>query len=252
KLFDVPGGGDHFFEQIWNLVRQLPDTNSLVLGFGLAAVAILLVGDKLFPGRPVALAVMVLSILLMSITSLEQKGVKIIGDIPPGLPDLRAPSLRLRDVDGVIPLACACFLLGYIEGVSAARTLAAKHGDEISPRRELLALGAANFVVGFGQGFPVAGGLSQSVVNDKAGTRSPLALVIASFTMGVCLLYLTGLLRSLPTVVLAAIVLVAVKGLIDVSALRRLRKVSRFEFRVAMVALAGVLLLGILKGVVLA
>src|SRR5262249_45433643 len=115
-----------------------------------------------------------------------------------------------------------------------------------------LALGAANFVVGFGQGFPIAGGLSQSVVNDKAGARSPLALVIASVTMGVCLLYLTGLLRSLPTVVLAAIVLVAVRGLIDVSPLRGLRKVRRLEFRVARVARVGVLLRGILKGVLLA
>ncbi len=152
----------------------------------------------------------------------------------------------------MIPLAFACFLLAYIEGVSAARTLAQKHGYEIDARQELLALGVANAAVAFGQGYPVAGGLSQSTVNDKAGAQTPLALVIASATIALCLLYLTGMLTNLPNVVLAAIVLVAVKGLINVPELLRVRRLSRMEFRVAMVAFAGVLLLGILKGVLLA
>ena len=175
-----------------------------------------------------------------------------VGALPPGLPDLRLPSLRLRDVDGILPLSCACFLLSYIEGVSAARTLAAKNDYAIDPRQELLALGAANLAVAFGQGFPVAGGLSQSAVNDKAGARTPLALVFASLTLAACLLFLTKLLANLPTVVLAAVVLVAVKGLIDLRALRHLWRVSRLEFKIALVALVGVLLLGILKGVLLA
>jgi SulP family sulfate permease len=152
----------------------------------------------------------------------------------------------------VIPLALACFLLAYIEGVSAARSIAQKHGYEIDARQELLALGAANAAVAFGQGYPVAGGLSQSTVNDKAGAKTPLALVFASATIALCLLYLTGLLANLPNVVLAAIVLVAVKGLVNISELRRVWKLSRMEFWVAMAAFAGVLLLGILKGVLLA
>jgi SulP family sulfate permease len=158
----------------------------------------------------------------------------------------------MRDVDGVIPLAAACFLLAYVEGVSAARTMADKHGYKINPRQELLALGAANFAAAFCHGFPIAGGLSQSAVNDKAGARTPVSLVFASTAIGGCLLYFTGLLENLPMVVLAAIVLVAVKGLFDVKALRHLWRVSRFEFGIAMVALSGVLLLGILKGVLVA
>jgi MFS superfamily sulfate permease-like transporter len=154
-------------------------------------------------------------------------------------------------VEGIVPLAFACFLLAYIESVSAARTLAQKNGYDIDPRQELLALGAANLGVAFGQGFPVAGGLSQSSVNDRAGARTPLALVFASGAIAACL-FLTGLVRNLPSVVLAAIVLVAVSGLIDVRGLARLRRSSRFEFRIAIAAFAGVLLLGILKGVVLA
>lgn len=252
KLFGVPGGGEHFFERLWRLAGQLPQTNIVVLTFGLAAFAFLLLGDKLFPGRPIALLAVVLSVVVVSLTSLGDQGVKVVGQLPRGLPALSLPSVRLSDVDGVIPLAAACFLLAYIEGVSAARSLAQKHGEEISPRQELFALGAANLASGFAQGFPVAGGLSQSAVNDKAGAKTPLALVVASATLALCLMFLTDLLRNLPTVVLASIVLVAVSGLIDLQALRRLRKVSRVEFRIALVAFTGVLLLGILKGVLLA
>jgi sulfate permease, SulP family len=192
------------------------------------------------------------SIVVLSVTALGDFGFKTVGALPQGLPDMQWPALRVRDADGVIPLAFACFLLAYVESVSAARTLAQRHGYNIDPRQELLGLGAANFAAALGQGYPVAGGLSQSSVNDKAGAKTPLALVFASATIGLCLLFLTGLLRNLPNVVLAAIVLMAVKGLIDVPALRRLWHVSRFEFSIAMVAFVGVLLLGILKGVILA
>jgi sulfate permease, SulP family len=192
------------------------------------------------------------AIVVMSVTSLDERGVTMVGAIPAGLPHFRVPSMRLRDVDGILPLSCACFLLSYIEGISAARTLAAKGGYEINPRQELLGLGAANLAVAFGQGFPVAGGLSQSAVNDKAGAKTPLALVFASITLTVCLLFLTNLLHNLPSVVLASIVLVAVRGLMDFNALSTLWKINRVEFWISMTALVGVLILGILKGVLLA
>jgi high affinity sulfate transporter 1 len=252
KLFGVKGGGEHFFERITVLAGQLPDTNIAVLLFGLAALVLLLAGEKLLPGRPVALAVVALSIVALSVTSLGGLNFSIVGELPKGLPEFHAPQLRVRDVDGVIPLAFACLLLAYVEGVSAARTLAQKNGYAIDPRQELLGLGAANLAAAFSQGYPVAGGLSQSSVNDKAGAKTPLALVFASLTIALCLIFLTGLLRNLPNVVLAAIVLVAVKGLINIGELRHLWRVSRFEFGVSMVALAGVLVLGILKGVMLA
>jgi high affinity sulfate transporter 1 len=252
KLLGVPGGCASFFERVAILARQLGQTSLAVLGFGLAAIALLVAGERFFPGRPVALVVVALSIVLLTVTPLVELGFKTVGLIPSGLPALDLPGLRVRDVDGVIPLAFACFLLAYIEGISAARTLAQKNGYEIDPRQELLALGAANLAASFGQGYPVAGGLSQSSVNDKAGAKTPLALVFASAVIALCLLFLTGLLRNLPNVILAAIVLVAVAGLIKVADLRRLWRVRRAEFAIAMVALVGVLLLGILMGVIVA
>jgi MFS superfamily sulfate permease-like transporter len=252
KLFGVKGGGESFFERVWILGGQLPDTNLVVLGFGLAALVLLVLGGRYLPGRPVALFVVALSIAAMAFTPLGGYGFALVGELPQGLPAFQLPSLSARDVDGVIPLAFACFLLAYIEGVSAARTFAKKNGYEVDPRQELLGLGVANFATAFFQGYPVAGGLSQSAVNDKSGARTPLALVVASAALAACLLFLTGMLRSLPTVVLASIVLVAVRGMINLREINRLRKVSVLEFQVAMVALVGVLLLGILKGVMLA
>ncbi|NUR14122.1 MAG: STAS domain-containing protein, partial [Bradyrhizobium sp.] len=119
-------------------------------------------------------------------------------------------------------------------------------------RQEFLGWGAANLAAAFGHGYPVAGGLSQSAVNDSAGARTPLALVICSVTLGLCLLFFTGALTNLPKAVLAAIVLAAVYRLVDVRALLRMWQVSRIDFYAAAIALISVLLLGILQGVLLA
>jgi MFS superfamily sulfate permease-like transporter len=206
----------------------------------------------MLPGRPVALAVVALSIVAASVLGLPALGVATTGEIPAGLPTLGGPALRLHDIEGIVPLAAGCLLLAYIESVSAARTFAAKHGYGVDPRQELLGIGAANLATALGHGYPVAGGLSQSAVNDKAGARTPLALVFASVTLALCLLFLTGLLENLPKAVLAAVVLTAVSGLLDFPALLRMWRVSRLDFYAGATALGGVLLLGILQGILLA
>jgi SulP family sulfate permease len=251
-LLGVPGGGSHFFERIYNIFLQLGDANMAVMAVGFSALLLLVLGERFLPGRPVALFVVVLSIVVAWAFDLSRFGVVTVGQLPEGLPSLGLPMLRPREVDGVLPLAAACVLLSYIESISAARAFAAKYGYPLDVRQELLALGGANLAVALGHGYPVAGGLSQSAVNEKAGAKTPLALLFASASLAVCLLFLTGLLRDLPKAVLAAIVLMAVTGLINVRELRRVWRISRLEFQVAMVALVGVLLLGILKGVLLA
>jgi sulfate permease, SulP family len=251
-LFGVAGGGDHFFERMWIVGAQLGGLNPVTLALGLAALVLLLCGERYFPGRPAALGVVALSIVAVSVTSLRESGITLVGSVPAGLPPIGLPDIRPRDVDGLLPLACGCVLLAYIEGVSAARTFAAKYGYALDVRQELLGLGSANLLAALGGGYPVAGGLSQSAVNDQGGAKTPLSLVVASGSLVLCLLFLTDLVRDLPKAVLAAIVLVAVSGLINLREMRHLWRVSRFEFGVAMVAFAGVLLLGILKGVLLA
>jgi sulfate permease, SulP family len=252
SLLGVPGGGHHFFERVGIFVGQLEQTQYLVLSIGIIAISLLLYGGRLFPGRPVALAVVALALIGGSVLDYPALGVPITGEIPPGLPTLAPPALRLRDVEGIFPLAAACLLLAYIEGVSAARTFAAKHGYSLNVRREFLGLGAANLGAALAQGYPVAGGLSQSSVNDRAGARSPLALAFASFTLLLCLLFLTGLLENLPKAVLAAVVMTAIAGLFDFPGLLRMWRVSRLDFYPAGLALFSVLFLGILNGILLA
>jgi MFS superfamily sulfate permease-like transporter len=223
-----------------------------VLAIGLVAIVLLLFGERFLPGKPVGLTVVVASILVATLLGLPALGIPVTGKIPEGLPSFAMPTFGLVQFDDSFPLAAGILLLAYVEGVSAARSFAARHGYPLDVRQEFLGLGAANLVVALGQGYPVAGGLSQSAVNDQAGARTPLALVVCSATLAVCLLFLTGWLTNLPKAVLAAVVFCAVYKMVDVAALLRMWRISRIDFYAAAIALVSVLLLGILQGILLA
>lgn len=252
SLFGVAGGGHNFFDRVIKLAGQLGDISPLILAIGTVALLLLLLGERLLPGKPVGITIVALSITVATLLGLPSLGVPVTGKIPEGLPTLGLPTFGLLEFDDLFPLAAGCVLLAYIEGVSAARSFAAKHGYGLDVRQEFLGLGAANLAAAFGHGYPVAGGLSQSAVNDSAGARTPLALIICSVTLGLCLLFFTGLLTNLPKAVLATIVFAAVYRLVDIRALVRMWQVSRIDFFAASIALVAVLLLGILQGVLLA
>jgi SulP family sulfate permease len=252
KLFGITTGGNNFFTRLLEIFRHLGETNLPTLAVGLVALLLLILGDRFLPGRPVSLFVVVAAILMMSFFPLADRGVKTVGLIPAGLPNLSWPLVHWNELDDLLALALACFLLSYVESISVVRTFALKHRYAINADQELLALGAANLAAGVGQGFPVAGGMSQSAVNEKAGAKTPLALVFSSAGICAVLLFLTGLMRNLPQPVLAAVVLFAVGGLVRPREIRFLYRADRTEFRIAMVATFGVLLFGILKGVLLA
>ncbi|QDU26758.1 putative sulfate transporter [Anatilimnocola aggregata] len=257
KLLGVKGGGDDFFERVWILIQQADATHWLTLAVGVCAIAFLLAGERLLPRRPIALFVVLVSIVAVWFWQLDQRGVKIVGFIPAGLPSFQwrafdVSQLTLLEGKQIVRLASACFLLSYIESVSAARTFALKHKYDVNPRQELLGLGAASLLAGLFQGYPIAGGLSQSAVNERAGARTQLSLLFASLSIGIVLVFLTAFFRTLPDAVLAAVVLVAVKGLINVPELLHLWRTSRLDFAAASVAFSGVLLMGVLDGVLVA
>lgn len=252
SLFGVAGGGRNFFDRLITLVGQLGGVHWIVLAIGLVAILLLLQGERLLPGRPVGLAVVILSILVATVFGLPALGIPVTGEVPKGLPSFAMPTLGLLEFDELFPLAAGILLLAYVEGVSAARSFAARHGYSLDVRQEFLGLGAANLAVSFGHGYPVAGGLSQSAVNDQAGAKTPLALIICSATLAICLMFLTGLLTDLPKAVLAAIVFTAVYRLVDIAALIRMWRISRIDFYAAALALVSVLMLGILQGILLA
>ena len=248
-LFGIAGGGSNFFEQLWILMNQVPGANPVVLFLGVGALLVILMGQRLFPGLPISLAVVVASIGAVKFFGLSSYGVKIVGHIPSGIPALGLPTVGFHRLESLFELAFACFLLSYVESMASAKTFAEKHKYSIDPRQELLGLGAANLASAFGHGFPVAGGLSQSAVNDQAGAQTPLALVFASCALSLVLIFLTASFRNLPEAVLASIVLASVVGFIKPAEFKKLRRISRFEFHVAVVAFIGVLCFGILKGV---
>src|SRR6201982_2238129 len=243
SLFGVAGGGHNFFDRAIRLAGQLGDINLLVLAIGVVACLLLLLGERFLPGRPVGLTVVALSILMATLFGLPSLGIPVTGNIPEGLPAFEVPTIGMLEFEELFPVAAGCLLLAYIEGVFAARRFDAKHGYSLDVQQEFLGLGPANLAVAFGHGYPVAGGLSQSAVNDQAGAKTPLALVICSMTLAVCLLFLTGLLSNLPKAVLAAIVFTAVYKMVDVKALLRMWRISRIHFYAAGVpTVAGTLL----------
>ena len=251
KLLGFAGGHGSFWSRLAHIVDHIGETHATSMMLGIAALALILAGKKLLPGKPVALAIVVGGILATSVFDLPDRGVKVLGAVPQGLPPIGLPALTLADLDGVLPIAMACFLLGAVESAAIGRMFAAKHGYRFDANRELLALGAANAASGLGQGFPISGGMSQSLVNESAGARTPRSGLIAAVIILAVTLWFSGLLHDLPQPVLAAIVLAAVTGLVHVGTLRRLWRFSRGEFAIAAVAFLGVLGQGILRGVLL-
>lgn len=248
KLFGFKGSHGDFWERSSHFLTHLHETNPTSLLLGLGALLFLILGKLLFKNKPVALVAVVASILVASSVDLSRHGVAMLGEVPQGLPSIGFPRVQFSDVNELLPLAMACFLLGAVETAAIGRTFALKHGYRFDPNQEFLALASANVAAGLGQGFPVSGGMSQSLVNESGGARTPLSGLVAALATLAVAVSLSGMLRYLPQPVLAAIVLMAVAGLFKVSALKRLWQFSHAEFAIAMIALAGVLGSGILRG----
>jgi len=210
---------------------------------------LLALGKVYLPTKPVALFVVIAAIAAASFVDFSSHGIKLLGEVPRGLPRLGLPDVRWHDVDEILPLALACFLLGAVETVAIGRMFAEKHGYRLNSNQEFLALAGANLASGLGRGFPVSGGMSQSIVNESAGARAPLSGLVAAGIVAIVAVFFSGLLHNLPQPVLAAVVLMAVTSLFKLSELKRLWTFHRTEFLVAAAALLGVLGQGLLRGV---
>lgn len=251
KLFGFKGGEGSFWRRSEHFLVHLNDTNAAALAIGLGALAVLIAGKVFLKNKPVGLFVVIGGIIVASLLGLEAWGVKMLGEVPAGLPPLTLPAVHLADLNELLPLALACFMLGAVETAAIGRMFAAKHRQRFDCNQEFLGLAAANLAVGLGSGFPVSGGMSQSLVNESGGARTPLTGLLAAGIILIVTLFLSSSLHNLPQPVLAAIVLMAVAGLFKVSELRHLRHADRSEFMVAMAALIGVLGSGLLRGVLI-
>ena len=251
KLFGFHSAHGSFWENAGHFFRHLNETNSMSLLVGGSALALLILGKIFLKHKPVALFVVIGGIVAASTFALKAHGVELIGAVPQGIPPLRLPAISWHDLNQLLPLAFACFLLGAVETAAIGRMFVAKHGGRFDANQENLALAASNLTAGLGGGFPVSGGTSQSLVNEEGGARTPLSTALAAVFILVVVLFFSHLLSALPQPVLAAVVLVAVAGLLNVSTLKELWRNDRSEFVVAMAAFGGVLTSGLLRGVMI-
>jgi sulfate permease, SulP family len=251
KLFGFHSAHGSFWENTNFFFKHLSETNSMSLLVGGIALTLLIVGKIFLKHKPVALFVVIGGIVAASAFSLGTHGVKLIGAVPQGIPPFRLPAVYWQDVNQLLPLAFACFLLGAVETAAIGRMFVAKHGGRFDANQENLALAASNLVAGLGGGFPVSGGTSQSLVNEEGGAQTPLSTALAAVFILVVVLFFSHLLSALPQPVLAAVVLVAVAELLKLSTLKQLWRGDRPEFVVAVTAFIGVLTFGLLLGVMI-
>jgi SulP family sulfate permease len=266
-ILGVPGGGETLLQLLPALLLNLPQTHLPTLLIGGCSLLFLwwvrgylkawLVGRGVSPllagnlAKAGPVLAIVLSILAVTGLQLVQAGVKVVGVVPEGLPGLSLPSLDLALIWQLLPAAALISLVGFVESVSVAQTLAAKRRQRIEPDQELLGLGAANLAAAVSGGMPVTGGFARSVVNFEAGAQTPMAGVLTAAGIALSVLLLTPLLHNLPQAVLAATIIVAVLGLVDLGALRRTWHFSRADGAAQLATLGGVLLLGVEAGILL-
>ena len=221
KIFGVPKGSGDFFEQLWDLIGKLGETEGLTLLIGVSAFLLVIVLKRVAPVLPGSLLVVALGIAAVELFDLDQHGVEIVGHIDSGLPSLGLPDVSLSDYGQLASGAIGIMLVGFAEGLGAAKTYASKNHYEIDANRELIGLGAANVAAGLASGMVVNGSLSKTAVNGSSGAHTQLSgLLVAALTI-LTLLLLTGLFEKLPEATLAAVVIAALVELVDVDSLRR-------------------------------
>jgi high affinity sulfate transporter 1 len=252
KLLGVEGGGTTFFGKLEHLLRQLDAVDATTLALGLAALALIFGLRAVAPRIPGALVAVVLGTAVVAALGLDESGVRVVGELPSGLPGFALPSFGLSDVSTLAPEAVALALVAFAESVAGARSFAAEHGYDVDADQELVALGASNLGAGVLQGFVVDASLSRTAVADSSGARTQVYNIVLFVLLVVTMLVLMPLFRDLPEAVLGAIVIAAVAHFVDVAAMRRLWRVDRTDFLLAISSFAGVLVFGILIGLLVA
>lgn len=255
-LLGVPASGGHsFLHLLEGLAGHIGKVHFITMGIGLTSVAFLLFFRRKMTNFPAPLVVVAGSTALVYALGLDRLGVKVVGHVPPGLPAFSIPSIGLRELESLLPAALTILLVGFMESISIAKVISAKEKYKVDSDQELKGLGLANLLGSFFSAYPVTGGFSRTAVSYQAGARTGLASMITSVLVLLTLLFFTPLFYYLPNAVLAAIVMVAVMGLVDAEAARRLFRVKKIDGWTLAVTFAATLALGsklgIFTGVVL-
>lgn len=264
-ILGVSSSGHNLIEIVSSLIPQLQNTNSTTLLIGGLSMGFLfwvrgnLKSLLLKTGLSIAcvkivtkispIVVVIVSILCVDRLGLVNDGIKIIGEIQPSLPPIAIPTFDMNLWTSLLGSSAIIAIVGYVESISVAQTLAAKRHLRIDPNQELLGLGLANITAAFSGGYPVTGGLSRSAINFNAGAETPAAGIYTAFGVAGATLFLTPLIYFLPIATLAATIIVAVSSLVDLAAIRRAWTYSKSDFAVMFTTIIATLASGVEVGI---
>ena len=242
----------HIHDIIIQAAERIAETHMATLMIGLGAI-ILLLAIKIRKWRiPGPLLVVVLGVGIVYGLGLADTGVKIVGEVPQGLPKLSVPAFEWNAITQLLPIALTISFIGFMESIAVAKAIQKKHKNyKLDSNQELVALGMANILGSFTRAFPVTGGFSRTAVNDQAGAKTTIASVISAVLVAITLIFLTPLFYYLPKAILASIIMVAVFGLIDWKEAVHLWKVDKTDFFMLLATFLGTLFLGIEEGILI-
>ena len=232
------------------LVGRIGETSLPTLSIGLGSIAAVVILARARPRVPGPLLAVAAGALAVYLLGLDTKGVSVVGEMPRGLPAFSLPVLNLDALRALAPAAVVVAFVGFIESISVAKAVAAREGYKIDSSQELKGLGLANVAAAFFSGFPVAGSFSRTAVQYRSGGRTQMASIMTALMVLVVLLFLTPLFYYLPDAALAAVILVAVYGLVDPREARRIFRIRKDDGIAMLVAFGGTILAGAEQGII--
>jgi high affinity sulfate transporter 1 len=252
KLFGFSTSADSFIEEVRSFFNGLDQTNRPALVTGLCVLAVLLILPRITKRVPAVLVAVVGVTIVSAVLDLAGHGVKTVGTLPRGVPVPTVPWTKWSDVGPLIVGAVGITLVSLTDTIATATSFAARRGDEVEPDQEMVGIGTSNIAAGFLQGFAVSVSGSRTAVADQSGSKTQMTGLVGAALVAVLLLFLNGLLADLPQTALAAVVITAALSLMDLQALRRFADVRPSSFVVSLVAMSGVIFLGVLQGIIVA
>jgi len=253
KLFGFSIDADDPLDKVWQFAQALlagkTNSTALMVGGGTLALIMLLNRSKHLPG--ILIAVIGATVLVATL-GLDSYGVSVLGSLPEGLPAFAIPWITLADVVPVLMGGFAVAIVSFADTSVLSRTYANKTGAYVDPNQEMVGLGAANLAAGFFQGFPISSSSSRTPVAEAAGARTQLTSVVGAIAVALLLLLAPNLLQYLPNTALAAVVIAAAIGLVEIADLRRIYRIQRWEFWLSIGCCIGVVVLGAIPGIALA
>jgi high affinity sulfate transporter 1 len=249
KVFGYPISAGGIIPRLTEFVSKLGLTHIPTLAVGVGTFIILLLTPRIFKQVPAALVAMILAAIAVRLLGLEQHGVKIVGEVPAGLPPIRFPRFSLDLIPTILEDAAGLALVSFSSMMLTSRSFASKNKYDVDADQEFAALGAANIASAFSQGFAVSGADSRTAMSDAAGGRTQVTGIVAAGTIAVVLLFLTGPLRYVPIPALGAVLVRAGLSLVDLKGLKTIYRIERREFALSIIATLGVVAVGAIHAI---